>query len=667
MHATADLPEPPPTAAPPSPRASRPSAPTGHDFATGAASFACQIGTQCADDLCKPRILEEKTLCVDSCLPNLVQGGVKWEGKNRNGICEDGGEPASYRNRAETGYLLVSGVQVPYSQVGGCGFGTDCTDCGPRIIGTHSIFSFIPRPPPPPTPPPPPPTPPAPVMYFRGMTQTEYTTQAVAPTPVGANRATNPPYAIFDYSSSGGYNWRDGAKACAGDGTSNWQPVSSYLQCCDAHFALDPTISQCAGFASSDGWQSTGHGLYPQGICAVGVSHPGLGLPVTAGGDGRRAVWYVLADAYEASFVPTTSAVMALVCYNADQIDTTAQDATALANSQAGYQYWWSTWNNLGAGRRLEDSEKTVRKLAFDTAQQAFFVPQPPPLPPSPPPPSPTPSLPPPAPPPDPRPPPAPPGYYSDCGCHCFTEDETANEGPGFNSWSEIQVRARATQVLSSGVLYAAHATLHRGYAIESGQGHLYLYGEGYRISRWVESTATKAKIAHLVSGYRDSHGDRNSMRLSAIPLYWWSNTRPSWWPTSNPATIDQWRFMANNSDPTTERGLAFWADVCSSYCVRRHNDDAEFMELDFTVVGNQSHESGRCTCYAYQDTDRTSVHANVSSHVAPDDIRVRLAPLRRAACVSPLTLPPPRRPWSSCTATSRSTRRSPTRRTSTR
>ena len=207
-----------------------------------------------------------------------------------------------------------------------------------------------------------------------------------------------------------------------------------------------------------------------------------------------------------------------------------------------------------------------------------------------------------------------------------FTEDESSNEGPGFSGWSEIEVRARATQVVSSGVLYAAHSTLTRGFAIEAGQGHAYMRGKNYEISRWVESPASKAKIAHLVSGFRDSYGTRNSMRLSQIPLYWYNDIAPSWWP-SGPLYENKWKTMANNSDPTTDRGLTFWADVCASYCVRRHNDDSEFMELDFTVggafgSGGEASQNGQCSCYAYQDTTAGSSHANKTSHVAPDDLR---------------------------------------------
>ena len=209
------------------------------------------------------------------------------------------------------------------------------------------------------------------------------------------------------------------------------------------------------------------------------------------------------------------------------------------------------------------------------------------------------------------------PGYYSDCGCHCFTEDEADNEGAGYTSWAEIEVRARATQVAQSAVLYTAHATLQRGYAQRTGQGHAWLVGSGGTVSRFIESDAAKASVAHLISGYRDT-GARSSMLLGSTPLLYYNDTKPTWWPT---ASGDQWRVAANNTDPSTSHGLSFWADVCASWCVRRFEDESEFMELDFTVAYGPAN-TGRCACYAYQDTDGTSTHAHKNSHAAPDDIR---------------------------------------------
>lgn len=68
----------------------------GHDPASGTATFHCGHGTQCKNALCSPRI-EDATLCLDSCI-NGVSGRVRWEGRSRNGICEDGGEYSTYRN-----------------------------------------------------------------------------------------------------------------------------------------------------------------------------------------------------------------------------------------------------------------------------------------------------------------------------------------------------------------------------------------------------------------------------------------------------------------------------------------------------------------------------------------------------------------------------------------
>ena len=69
------------------------------------------------------------------------------------------------------------------------------------------------------------------------------------------------------------------------------------------------------------------------------------------------------------------------------------------------------------SGRRLQNQDLASR-----------IDPNPPPSPPSPPPPSPLPSTPPPPPPPSPSDPPAPPGYYNECGCHCFVEDDSSSE-----------------------------------------------------------------------------------------------------------------------------------------------------------------------------------------------------------------------------------------------
>ena len=172
---------------------------------------------------------------------------------------------------------------------------------------------------------------------------------------------------------------------------------------------------------------------------------------------------------------------------------------------------------------------------------------------------------------------------------------------------------------MHSAVLYAAHATLQRGYAYRDTQGHAWVTGSGGLVSRFVESHAAKASIAHLVSGYRDN-GARSSMMLGTTPLYYFKDEEPDWWPSSLDTS---WTTYPNNTNPKTSIGLEFWADVCASWCVRRFDDESEFFDIDFTVVYDTAN-TGRCSCYAYQDTDPNSPHANVNSHAAPDDIRVR-------------------------------------------
>jgi hypothetical protein len=166
-------------------------------------------------------------------------------------------------------------------------------------------------------------------------------------------------------------------------------------------------------------------------------------------------------------------------------------------------------------------------------------------------------------------------------------------------------------------VLYAAHATLRRGYAYDAGQGHAWVTGSGGSVSRFVESHAAKARVAHLVSGYRDS-GGRSSMLLGDTPLYYFNDQAPTWWHSTLDAS---WTVYPNNTSPKTGVGLAFWADVCASWCVRRFEDESEFFDIDFTV-SYETANWGRCSCYAYQDTELTSSHAHKNSHAAPDDLR---------------------------------------------
>lgn len=102
----------------------------GHDPASGLPIFECAYGTQCdRRDGCGPRapLNALNEICTDSCRDG-IRGGVKWLGKALNGICEDGGE--YYHHWFEEGYVDTG--DVSYHATAGCGYGTDCSDCGVR-------------------------------------------------------------------------------------------------------------------------------------------------------------------------------------------------------------------------------------------------------------------------------------------------------------------------------------------------------------------------------------------------------------------------------------------------------------------------------------------------------------------------------------------------------
>ena len=57
------------------------------------------------------------------------------------------------------------------------------------------------------------------------------------------------------------------------------------------------------------------------------------------------------------------------------------------------------------------------------------------------------------------------------------------------SGWSDIALRARATTVIPSAVLYKAHAVLTRGRSTLE-KGHLWIKGKNNGIIRYVESPA---------------------------------------------------------------------------------------------------------------------------------------------------------------------------------
>ena len=190
-------------------------------------------------------------------------------------------------------------------------------------------------------------------------------------------------------------------------------------------------------------------------------------------------------------------------------------------------------------------------------------------------------------------------------GCHCFETDSEDTD-----PYDEMEIRAKAHDVQPSAALYLARTVLRRGYAVESQQGHAYITGSGAALERYVESPAALARTAHLVSGYRDSMPGSHQMLLGSIGLQYYNNIQPDWWDEASNAGTNAWTKLPNNThDPN------WWADVCSSFCVRRFDDEAEFLEVDLMVSG------GVCSCYAWQDSNTHNRFSNRTSHAAPGDI----------------------------------------------
>jgi hypothetical protein len=239
------------------------------------------------------------------------------------------------------------------------------TDCGRRILGQHSVFSVNPRPPPPPAPPPPPPLPPAPMKYFRGFTGKEVDDQELS-----GGYLTPEVYPFYtDFPNDpNDFQWNSESQACAGDGTAVWVKV----------LTLDDCETACYTFYGSAGSQ-----------CSSIMTRRALRKPAYTVSAGGLCVWDIWHGVNWMLELETNNgdSVHALVC---------ALDFVA------------------SQGRRMQDLASRID-------------PRPPPSPPSPPPPSPTPISPSPNPPPSPADPPAPPGYFTECGCHCFVEDDSSS------------------------------------------------------------------------------------------------------------------------------------------------------------------------------------------------------------------------------------------------
>jgi hypothetical protein len=251
------------------------------------------------------------------------------------------------------------------------------------------------------------------------------------------------------------------------------------------------------------------------------------------------------------------------------------------------------------------------------TAERLASPPPLPPLPPPPPPPSPSPGLPPPPPPPD---------YYGQCSCSCFAED--ANHLDGSMGWSDIEVRARATSVVSTAVLYKANTVLSRGDARDASP---HVWVEGYtdtsaaspgstRVERYVKSPASAMRVAHLVAGWAfpadSAAATTDGWRLGAYPLRSTMGNKPRWWDENAFGPFD----AASTPLPNASADVDFWRDVCATHCGRFHDDDVEYVLVDLRNglwYGDDYDHPSICECYA------SGTAHGVASHVAPSDANV--------------------------------------------
>ena len=241
----------------------------------------------------------------------------------------------------------------------------------------------------------------------------------------------------------------------------------------------------------------------------------------------------------------------------------------------------------------------------------SLHLPYPPPRPPRPPPP------PPPSPSPEPPAPPPPPPGYDSCVCSCFAEDQSHADALG-NGWSDIELRARATSVVSTAVLYRAHPVLTRGGARDASP-HTWVEGDSTqadrrnRIERYVMSPASAMRAAHLAAGWRLGQAavDRGWL-LGAYPLRALMGSRPIWWDDNVHGTYGATSIALPNASTSVD----FWRDVCATHCARLHDDDVEFVLVDLRNglwYGDDESNPSSCECYSY----------GAKSHVAPSDNNV--------------------------------------------
>ena len=195
--------------------------------------------------------------------------------------------------------------------------------------------------------------------------------------------------------------------------------------------------------------------------------------------------------------------------------------------------------------------------------------------------------------------------------------------------WSDLAVRARATSVVSSAVLYRAHAVLTRGRAVTT-DGRLWVAGKEDNVGRYVRSDANRARVAHLIAGWKQDASAAGAAVVAAARLSTndlttaYMGHKPHWW------TFGSHGYSVLPDAIGGLDAIPFWRDVCAGLCVRRHGDDVEMVEVDLRNGLFEGHRSNvvpsTCDCYAHVDTTNTSTaaaHHRTPSQAAPNDFAV--------------------------------------------
>ena len=188
------------------------------------------------------------------------------------------------------------------------------------------------------------------------------------------------------------------------------------------------------------------------------------------------------------------------------------------------------------------------------------------------------------------------------------------------SGWSDIALRARATTVVPSAVMYKAHTVLARGRSTLE-KGYLWIKGKDDSVIRYVESPANNAHAAHLASGWKQDDVKAQSMLLGVYHLPAYMGHKPFFWPS----TSSGWENMPDSIAGMA--AIAFWRDICASLCFRNHDDDVEMMQVDLRpglYEGYQTNvRTSSCSCYAYDDLAKLN-HTDAEpamSHEAPNDL----------------------------------------------